>query len=85
METGTWRDGLRPVVRIASKLLILLFAGGLAGGGVILADKLAPRNTTVETIAAVVGIAVGVLIWWPVQKWLSGLVDPASGQPGTGA
>lgn len=71
MELGTWKDGLRPIARMVNKVLMMLTSGAGALGGVMLADHIWPRNNTAFTVLAVAGVAIGVAVWWPVNRTIA--------------
>lgn len=76
MQLGTPRDALRPIVRLVNKFLLFIVPGAGGFGGYMLSDVLFPRNDTAQMVAAGIGIALGVLIIWPVRRWLFNKFDP---------
>lgn len=72
MEVGTWRDGLRPVARVALKVVLAVL--GLVGsfaGYYIGETYLFPRNDTAQMICAAVGLAIVVVAGWPIVRWVA--------------
>lgn len=74
MQMGTWKDGLRVIVAIFGKFLIMFL--GLAGalGGYFLGEAVFPRNDTASLVCAAVGIVPGAVLGYLIVRFLSRLV-----------
>jgi len=71
MKIGTWRDGLKPIIIVALKLSVMLFGVAGATGGFFLGTTIFPKNDNLQLAVAAAGLAVGVVIWWPLAKLLA--------------
>lgn len=70
MQIGTWRDGLKPLARIAFKLTLMVFAFVGAMGGYFVGSHFFPRSDPWQFGLAAAGVAIGVVAWMPLNARL---------------
>jgi len=70
MRIGTWRDGLKPLARLALDASLMFFAFAGAMGGYFVGSHFFPRSDPWQFGLAAIGVAAGVVLWCPLSKRL---------------